>query len=58
MEYIWSIKSLLPTTTMKKQKKKQTYLKPTIKVDKVKTELFSMNDAVSKDKCKGGDKQN
>jgi len=43
---------------MKKQKKKQTYLKPTIKVDKVKTELFSMNDAVSKDKCKGGDKQN
>jgi hypothetical protein len=56
--YIWFVKSLLTTATMEKQKHKLIYVKPIIKVDKVKSGLFSVNKAISKDKRRGVEKLN
>ena len=41
---------------MKEQKNKHIYTKPIIKVQKVKSGLFSVNNAILKDKCEGVEK--
>lgn len=43
---------------MEKQKDKLIYVKPIIKVGKVKSGFFSVNKAISKDKRRGVEKLN